>query len=242
MSSVTRLVFDTIALELGVGRAGEPPTFTLDDLVSRVWRKSWKALQDDGYSREDLRVIAGGVWRCAEACLWPTILQLVGDPTETRRQPEQLTDAFKGGPDRPLNVRAGMLTLPSGSWAWIAPERGDFIHVCFQHLERRADRMEGAIRGSDFSTAAVERIARDPSIRWWTDPESGESWELRTNLGVGHGRDVSFTRMGGAGVSATDSEDGHLGEYTDEELHRLLEETERVETERREGAFRANSA
>ena len=125
-------------------------------------------------------------------------------------------------------TRAGIMELPSGRWAWIALDHDGFAHVSLQMIGRSTERMEGAVRERDFSSAQVERIARDPSIRWWWDTETDVSWELRIILRQlpSVARELTFFHITLGSRSVPVTEDVRLGDLTDPALQRLLERAE----------------
>jgi hypothetical protein len=95
---------------------------------------------------------------------------------------------------KPLPPYAGTLSLPSGRWAWIAYERGDFVNVSFQHLERSADLMEAAVDKFDFATGVVDEMGREPLVRWWHDLTTDIIWELRVRTRAVPARIPGFAR------------------------------------------------
>lgn len=212
MKSLTLTVLRTIAEELPHG--GGPPTFTVDQIIAKVWDRNWKALREDGFTPDDVRAIAIGAWNYAESSGWSNLRDL---------WPEAARSA---GPMLELNTtiaRAGILDLPSGRWAWIAPRRDGFVHVSLQMIGRPTERMEGAVKEDEFSIAEVDRIARDPSIRWWGDAGNDVIWEVRTVLRMRAGREVTFTHATLGTRAASVSGDLRLGELTDAALRRLLD-------------------
>lgn len=129
---------------------------------------------------------------------------------------------------KPLPPYAGTLNLPSGRWAWIAYERGDFVNVSFQYLERSADLMEAAIGKFEFASESVEDMGRSPSVRWWHDLNTDIIWELRVQVRAVPARIPSFARqelvfhhIGMEPRRVLLPVDAHLGELTDEQIRQL---------------------
>jgi hypothetical protein len=77
--------------------------------------------------------------------------------------------------------------------------------------------MEGAVREVDFSSAEVERIARDPSIRWWRDASNDVIWEMRAVLRLlpSAARELTFSHVTLGARSVVIAEDLRLGELSD---------------------------
>jgi hypothetical protein len=213
MNSVMLIVLKTIAEQLPEG--GAPPSFTVDHVISEVWARHREELTSAGFTPEDLRAIAIGAWNYAESSGWSHLRTLF-------REPVGRTVTF---PAKGIDVaRAGILDLPSGRWVWIAPEHEGFAHVSLQMVGRSTERMEGAVRDADFSAAEVDRIARDPSIRWWWDAVNQVIWEIRgvlRNLPTA-ARELTFSHATLGSRCVRLDEGLRLGELSDEALQALL--------------------
>lgn len=126
--------------------------------------------------------------------------------------------------------RSGTVTLRSGRWDWTAEERNLGLFVVYWHRGHMSDEMRTWMEGVEITEAIAHDLALDPPLRRWKD-SWGRLWELTMESGVaaknpaaGEERVLQLRfKSGFADLRAIVPGDARLGEFTRDELSKLMD-------------------